>query len=65
MFGFATTEVRQVREEYLQGERTEFEGPSLDYKMISVQCTYCKTPIGIIDDNNRSPATAASADIAC
>jgi hypothetical protein len=23
-----------------------------DYKMISVQCTYCKTPIGVIDDNN-------------
>jgi hypothetical protein len=32
-----------VQELSLKGE--------LDYKIISVQCTYCKTPIGIIYNN--------------
>jgi hypothetical protein len=52
MFGFATTKCSKceksstfkVKELSLKGE--------LDYKIISVQCTYCKTPIGVIDDNN-------------
>lgn len=52
MFGFATTKCSKceknstfkVKELSLRGE--------LDYKIISVQCTYCKTPIGVIDDNN-------------
>jgi DNA repair ATPase RecN len=41
MFGFATTRCGKCE-----------KGTFKVQELISVQCTYCKTPIGIIDDNN-------------
>ena len=51
MFGFATTKCGKCEKSTFKVKELSLRG-ELDYKMISVQCTYCKTPIGIIDDNN-------------
>jgi hypothetical protein len=51
MFGFATTKCGKCEKSTFKVQELRLRG-ELDYKMISVQCTYCKTPIGIIDDNN-------------
>ena len=51
MFGFATTRCGKCEKGTFKVQELRLRG-ELDYKMISVQCTYCKTPIGIIDDNN-------------
>ena len=51
MFGFATTRCGKCEKSTFKVQELRLRG-ELDYKMISVQCTYCKTPIGIIDDNN-------------
>jgi len=51
MIGFATTRCGKCEKGTFKVQELSLKG-GLDYKMISVQCTYCKTPIGIIDDNN-------------
>ena len=51
MFGFATTRCGKCEKSTFKVQELSLRG-GLDYKMISVQCTYCKTPIGVIDDNN-------------
>jgi hypothetical protein len=51
MFGFATTRCGKCEKSSFKVQELSLKG-DLDYKIISVQCTYCKTPIGVIDDNN-------------
>lgn len=52
MFGFATTKCSKCEtSSTFKVQQLRLKGEP-DYKMISVQCTYCKTPIGVIDDNN-------------
>jgi hypothetical protein len=51
MFGFATTRCGKCEKSSFKAQELSLKG-DLDYKIISVQCTYCKTPIGVIDDNN-------------
>jgi hypothetical protein len=51
MFGFATTKCGKCEKSTFKVQELSLKG-ELDYKIISVQCTYCKTPIGIIDDTN-------------
>jgi hypothetical protein len=51
MFGFATTRCGKCEKSTFKVQELSLKGEP-DYKMISIQCTYCKTPIGITDDNN-------------
>jgi hypothetical protein len=51
MFGFATTRCGKCEKSTFKVQELSLKGEP-DYKMISVQCTYCKTPIGVIDYNN-------------
>ena len=51
MFGFAATKCGKCEKSAFKVQELSLKG-ELDYKIISVQCAYCKTPIGIIDDNN-------------
>jgi hypothetical protein len=51
MFGFAATRCGKCEKSTFKVQELSLKG-ELNYKMISVQCTYCKTPIGVIDDNN-------------
>jgi hypothetical protein len=51
MFGFAATKCGKCEKSTFKVQELSLKG-ELDCKMISVQCTYCKTPIGITDDNN-------------
>jgi DNA repair ATPase RecN len=51
MFGFATTRCGKCEKGTFKVQELSLKGEP-DYKMISVQCTYCKTPIGITADNN-------------
>ena len=51
MFGFAATKCGKCEKSAFKVQELSLKG-ELDYKIISVQCTYCKTPIGIIDNNN-------------
>ena len=50
MFGFATTRCGKCEKSTFKVQELRLKG-ELDYKMISVQCTYCKTPIGVIYNN--------------
>ena len=50
MFGFATTRCGKCEKSTFKVQELSLKG-ELDYKMISVQCTYCKTPIGVIYNN--------------
>ena len=51
MFGFAATKCGKCEKSTFKVQELSLKG-ELDCKMISVQCSYCKTPIGIIDYNN-------------
>jgi hypothetical protein len=51
MFGFAATRCGKCEKNTFKVQELSLRG-GLDYKMISVQCASCKTPIGVIDDNN-------------
>jgi len=51
MFGFAATKCGKCEKSTFKVQELSLKG-ELDYKIISVQCTYCKTPIGIVDGNN-------------
>ena len=50
MFGFATTRCGKCEKSTFKVQELSLKG-ELNYKMISVQCTYCKTPIGVIYNN--------------
>jgi len=50
MFGFATTRCGKCERSTFKVQELSLKGEP-DYKMISVQCTYCKTPIGVIYNN--------------
>jgi hypothetical protein len=50
MFGFAATKCGKCEKSTFKVQEMSLKG-GLDYKMISVQCTYCKTPIGVIYNN--------------
>jgi hypothetical protein len=50
MFGFAATKCGKCEKSTFKVQEMNLKG-ELDYKMISVQCTYCKTPIGVIYNN--------------
>jgi hypothetical protein len=50
MFGFAATKCGKCEKGTFKVQEMSLKG-GLDYKMISVQCTYCKTPIGVIYNN--------------
>ena len=47
MFGFATTKCGKCEKSTFKVQELSLKGD----KMISVQCTYCKTPIGVIYNN--------------
>ncbi len=47
MFGFATTKCGKCEKSTFKAQELSLKGD----KMISVQCTYCKTPIGVIYNN--------------
>jgi hypothetical protein len=51
MFGFAATRCGKCEKSTFKVQELNLKG-ELDYKIISVQCASCKTPIGVIDDNN-------------
>jgi hypothetical protein len=51
MFGFAATKCGKCENRTFKVQEMSLKGES-DYKMVSVQCTSCKTPIGVIDYNN-------------
>jgi len=51
MFGFAATKCGKCEKSTFKVQELSLRGEP-NYKTISVQCTYCKTPIGVIDDNN-------------
>ena len=51
MFGFAATRCGKCEKSTFKVQELSLRGEP-NYKTISVQCTYCKTPIGVIDDNN-------------
>lgn len=52
MFRFATTKCGKCEKSTFRLQELSLKGEELDYKIISVQCTSCKTPIGVIDDND-------------
>ena len=47
MFGFAATKCGKCEKSTFKVQELSLKGD----KMISVQCTYCKTPIGVIYNN--------------
>jgi hypothetical protein len=51
MFGFAATKCGKCEKSTFKVQELSLKG-DLDCKIISVQCTYCKTPIGVTDYNN-------------
>ena len=51
MFGFATTKCGKCEKTTFKMQELSFKGEQ-DYRIISVQCASCKTPIGVIDDND-------------
>ena len=51
MFGFATTKCGKCENRTFKVQELSLRG-ELDSKMISVQCTSCKTPIGVFENNN-------------
>jgi len=50
MFGFSTMRCGKCQKSTFKVQELSLKG-ELNYKMISVQCTYCKTPIGVIYNN--------------
>jgi hypothetical protein len=52
MFRFATTKCGKCEKSTFKVQELSLKGEESDCKIISVQCTSCKTPIGVIDDNN-------------
>jgi hypothetical protein len=51
MFGFATTKCGKCERTTFKVQELSLKG-DLDAKMISVQCTSCKTSIGVFEHNN-------------
>jgi hypothetical protein len=51
MFGLAATRCGKCEKSTFKVQELSLKG-ELDWKMISVQCASCKTPIGVVDCNN-------------
>jgi predicted nucleic-acid-binding Zn-ribbon protein len=51
MFGFATTKCGKCENRTFKLQELSLKS-ELDSKVISVQCAYCKTPIGVFEYNN-------------
>jgi ribosomal protein S27E len=51
MFGFATTKCGKCENRTFKVQELSLKG-ELDSRMISVQCTSCKTPIGVFEYNS-------------
>jgi hypothetical protein len=51
MFGLAATRCGKCEKSTFKVQELSLKG-ELDWKMISVQCASCKTPIGVVDYNN-------------
>jgi methyl-accepting chemotaxis protein len=53
MFGFVTTRCGKCGKSAFRVQELSLKG-DLEYQITAVQCTSCKTPIGLVDDNNNA-----------
>jgi hypothetical protein len=63
MFGFVATRCAKCEKGSFKAQELSFKGSDRDYRVISIQCASCKTPIGIIDSSDAQQQQARISSI--